>query len=214
MTSSLNKQQGFLVKVYGWMFLAMLISGTTAYFAFSSLNIIEIFRESKFYFYGLLGLELLLVIVLSAAINNLSPFVAKILFILYSVITGLTLSIFFYIFTTDSMFQVFLMTGALFGIMSIFGYITKIDLSGIGSWAIVTILWLTVAHFSLTFIYKQPVPMYQTLLGVLAFLVLTAYDTQRIKKMSYKSPIIGALSFYLNYLNIFLKLLRIFGKRK
>ena len=149
---------------------------------------------------------------------------ATLIFILYSVLNGLTLSIVFLIFTKESIASTFFITAGTFAIMSIYGYFTKNDLTTLGNLCIMGLIGLILASIINYFILDQTLYWISTYAGILIFIGLIAYDTQKIKKINIignegtdedkKEAIIGALTLYLDFINLFLRLLRLFGRRK
>jgi FtsH-binding integral membrane protein len=197
------------------MFLGLLISGISAYVTATNLEIFQIVYSLIFLF---IIIELGLVITISWAINKLSPTVASILFIIYSILTGMTLSGILLIYTGASITLVFFLTASIFAIMSIIGFVTEIDLSKAGVILFVGLIGLIIAMI-VNFFLQSPVLYYIiSVIGVIIFIGLIMYDTQLLKKMALfgrkQFAILGALKLYLDFVNLFLFLLRLFGKRK
>lgn len=213
--------QRFMQKVYAWMFGALLISGITAFIVSSSATILSIIAP---FFSILLIWELILVVTLSFLVKKVNSLTAAILFILYSFMTGLTLSVVFIVYQIASIVSIFWVTALIFGAMSLYGYKTHKDLTSIGTLAIFGLIGIIIASIINLFIGNTMADMIIAAIWVLIFIVLTAYDTQKIKEMNLvgnewtdedrKEAIIGALTLYLDFINLFLKLLRLFGKRK
>ena len=211
-------------KVYVWMALALLITGMTAYYVATNEVLMYAILTSKVLFYGLLIAELALVIGVSAAINRLSLLTATLMFLLYSVINGATLSIIFLIYQLSSIATVFFITAGTFGTMAVIGYTTKKDLSSIGRILLMALIGIIIATVVNIFIKSDALTMILSYIGVLVFVGLTAYDSQKIKQMllqatdvdegTKKIALLGALTLYLDFVNLFLYLLRIFGKRR
>lgn len=211
-------------KVYLWMTLALVITGVTAYGVATSPGILQMIFGNTILFWGLLIAEVGLVYVISNAINKLSLTTATLLFVLYSVINGATLSVIFMIYTAESITNVFFITAATFGVMSLIGYTTKTDLSSIGKMLLMGLIGLIIATIVNLFIGSSVLNMIISYVGVLIFVGLTAYDTQKIKNMfaeaqdagefMQKIALIGALTLYLDFINLFVHLLRILGDRK
>lgn len=211
-------------KVYVWMALALLITGMTAYYVATNEVLMSAILSSKVLFYGLLIAELALVIGVSAAINRLSLLTATLMFLLYSVINGATLSIIFLIYQLSSIATVFFITAGTFGTMAVIGYTTKKDLSSIGRILFMALIGIIIATVVNIFIKSDALTMILSYIGVLVFVGLTAYDSQKIKQMllqatdvdegTKKIALLGALTLYLDFVNLFLYLLRIFGKRR
>lgn len=219
-------QAAFISKVYGWMSSALLITGVVAMWAASTpavFNAIFPASGSRMPFYILIAAEFGAVIYLSARINKMSAETAGIVFLLYSVLNGLTLSMVFLIYTSSSIASTFLVTAATFGVMSAYGYMTKKDLTSIGNLAFMALIGLIIASVVNLFLQSEMMYWIITYAGVLIFVALTAYDTQKIKRMasfedgaevSKKKSILGALTLYLDFVNLFLYLLRFLGDRK
>ena len=164
-----------------------------------------------------------LVIGLSAAINRISLAMATLMFVVYAILNGVTFSSLFYVYTLGSLASTFLICAGTFGAMSLVGYFTKSDLSSIGKYLIMALIGLIIATVVNIFVKSTALEMIMTYAGVLIFVGLTAYDTQKIKKMFMNAPdasestqkyaVLGALTLYLDFINLFLYLLRIFGRR-
>ena len=211
----------FLAKVFNWMAVGLGITGVVALFSFSSgithaiiagpLFLILVFAELGFVFY------------LSARVNKIQASTASVLFIVYSLLNGLTLSAVFLRYTSSSIAATFFITAGMFGAMALYGLVTKRDLSGMGSFLFMGLIGIIIA--SIVNIFLQNSSLYWTisLIGVLIFTGLTAYDVQKIKNMGEESileqgesavkkgAIMGALTLYLDFINLFLMLLRFFG---
>ncbi len=210
-------------KVYLWMTMALVITGFTAYGVATSPAILSAILMNKMLFFGLIIGEFALVIGLSAAINRLSLSVATLMFVLYSVINGATLSVIFLAYTMSSIANVFFITAGTFAAMAFVGYTTKKDLSGMGKMLMMALIGLIIATVVNLFLRSTGLQLIVSYIGVLVFVGLTAYDTQKIKQMlmmaedtgetAQKIALLGALSLYLDFVNLFLYLLRIFGKR-
>ena len=210
-------------KVYTWMALALVITGVAAYYVADSGFIFTLFNNSAL-LWGLIIAELALVLGLSAAINKLSLTVATLMFLVYSVINGITLSTIFLVYDIKSIGTVFFITAATFGGMALYGYSTKKDLSAIGKFLLMGLIGIIIASLVNIFLVKSSgFDLLLSYAGVLIFAGLTAYDTQKIKEMcmsadyadatAQKMALLGALSLYLDFINLFLYLLRIFGRR-
>ena len=210
-------------KVYVWMTLAMVITGFTAYGVATSPGVQQAIFTNQILFWGLVIAEFALVIGVSAAINRLSLATATLMFILYSVINGALLSSIFLIYTASSIATVFFITAGTFATMALIGYTTKTDLSSIGKYLFMALIGLVIATFVNFFIKSSGFDYILSYIGVLIFVGLTAYDSQKIKQMLLQAPdagegaqkiaLLGALSLYLDFINLFLYLLRIFGRR-
>lgn len=208
-------------KVYTWMTLALVITGMTAWGVANSPGILSVIMGNRALFWGLCIGELALVWGVSAAIHRLSLTTATLLFILYSLLNGVTMSFIFLAYTAQSIASVFFITAGTFGAMAAYGYFTKSDLSSWGKILFMALIGLIIATIVNIFLGSSMLSMIISYAGVLIFVGLTAYDTQRIKEMlstadaadesAQKIALLGALSLYLDFINLFLYLLRIFG---
>ncbi|WP_337395676.1 Bax inhibitor-1/YccA family protein [Prevotella sp.] len=211
-------------KVFVWMTLALAITGLTAYGVATSPAILSLIFSSKVTFFGLIIAEFALVFAISGAINRLSLSTATMLFILYSVINGATLSSIFFAFSVATISKVFFITAGTFGAMALVGYTTKTDLTSMGKLLFMALLGIIIASVVNMFVASSGLDLILSYVGVLVFVGLTAYDTQKIKQMCQTAPdagesaqklaLIGALSLYLDFINLFLYLLRIFGNNR
>ena len=211
-------------KVFVWMTLALAITGLTAYGVATSPTILSLIFSSKVTFFGLIIAEFALVFAISGAINRLSLSTATLLFILYSVINGATLSTIFLTFSVATIGKVFFITAGTFGAMALVGYTTKTDLTSMGKLLFMALLGIIIASVVNIFVGSSGLDLILSYVGVLVFVGLTAYDTQKIKQMCQAAPdagesaqklaLIGALSLYLDFINLFLYLLRIFGNNR
>ncbi len=214
----------FFVKVYSWMSFALIITGLMAYKVTQSPDLISFIFGERFVFMGLLILELVLVGVLVGAVKKMSAMAATLIFIMYSLLNGLTLSCIFFAFTTDSIAMVFFITAGTFAAMSAYGFFTKKDLTAMGNILIMALFGLIIASLVNLFMHSEMLYWITSYVGVLIFVGLIAYDTQKLKKLNIignegteedkKEAIIGALTLYLDFINLFLFLLRIFGRRR
>jgi FtsH-binding integral membrane protein len=218
------EQRSFFAKVYGWMTLALAITALVASFVAGTPALVKAIVTNEILFYGLLIAELALVAGLSAWIGKMSGTVATLVFIFYSALNGLTLSVIFLIFTAASLGITFLVTAGTFGITAVYGYLTKSDLSSIGNIAFMGLIGFLLASVVNLWMESSAVYWITTYVGIAVFVGLTAYDTQKIKRMNVignagtdedrKEAIMGALALYLDFINLFLLLLRFFGRRR
>lgn len=212
--------------VYLWMTLGLVMTGLTAMYIAKSESLIYAIFGNQAIFWVLMIAELVLVVVLSAAINRLSFAVAGLMFAVYSVLNGATLSVIFLAYTEASIAQTFFVTAGTFGAMSVFGYFTKRDLSPVGRVLVMALIGLIIASVVNIFFRNSVVEAITNYAGVVIFVGLTAYDTQKIKQMlqmSYeqadgdtlgKIALMGSLTLYLDFVNLFLHLLQLIGRRK
>lgn len=211
-------------KVFIWMFLGLLVTGATAIFTVNTPALLYPILTNNVYFWGLLIAEIVLVILLSARLTKMSKTAAIFSFLLYAVVNGLTLSSIFLVYTMSSIASVFFITAGMFGVMAVYGYTTKSDLSKIGSILLMALVGLIIAGIVEIFWFNSLFSFIVAAIGVLVFAGLTAYDVQRIKMMTNqiqgdddfvtKFAIFGALMIYLDFINIFLKLLKLLGSRR
>lgn len=211
-------------KVYTWMALALVITGFTAYYVATTPSLLSLIYSNQVILWGLIIAELALVIGLSAAINRLSLTTATLLFVLYSVLNGAMLSSVFLIYTTASIANVFFITAGTFGAMAAYGYFTKKDLTSWGRILLMALIGIIIASVVNIFLRNSMFDLVISYIGVAIFVGLTAYDSQKIKEMMLQAPdaseqaqkiaLLGALTLYLDFINLFLYLLRIFGKRE
>ncbi len=213
-------QATFITKVYGWMSLALLTSAAFAVFVASSPELIK--AVSGAYWIFILA-QFGAVIALTAAIEKMSATVATAVFLGYSALTGITLSFIFMVYTMGSIASTFMVTALTFGAMSVYGYYTKKDLTSMGNMLMMALMGLVISSLVNIFLQSEMLYWVSSYIGVLIFVGLTAYDTQKIKNMNVaeagsdierKGAIIGALVLYLDFINLFLMLLRILGGRR
>lgn len=212
-------------KVYWWMTLALIITGATSLLISNNEQFLSTLFSSSAPLIGLCIAELLMVIVLSTLINKMSFTVATVMFVIYSMLNGVTLTPIFLLYTQESIAGTFFITAGTFTAMALIGSFTKRDLSSLGRFLLMALIGLIIASIVNIFVASSPLYWGITIVGVLLFAGLTAYDAQHIKKMlefygdevnenTQKIALLGSLSLYLDFINMFLYLLRIFGNRK
>lgn len=211
--------------VYMWMTFGLLISGVVAVYVSQS-SIINTLIESPGLLFGAIIGELVLVMALSFAIRRLSPTVAAIMFIVYALLNGLTLSLIFIVYDIGAINLAFFSAAGTFAAMTVLGYTTELDLSQYRTYFIMALVGLLVAMVINIFLRSSGLELIISMAGVVIFTALTAYDTQKIKRWAadpafnedgsllMKISIIGALTLYLDFVNLFLFLLRLFGRRR
>jgi len=216
-------RRAFVTKVYGWMMVGLMVTGIVALLTIQIPALLDLIFSSQWIFMVLLFGQLGLVIWLSARIEKMSASTATITFLGYSALTGLTLSVVFLLYTAASLASTFFVTAGTFGVMSAYGYITKRDLTNFGSFLMMGLIGMIIASVVNIFLNNETVYWITTYIGILIFVGLTAYDTQKIKEMGaslqgdeaeQKGAIMGALRLYLDFINLFLLLLRVMGNRK
>lgn len=217
-----SRVQTYMSHVYGWMSVGLLLTGLVAWYASGNMALLNLLYKGM---WVLLIAQLGLVFVLSGMINRLSGTVATALFMLYSVLMGLTFSIYFLAYTGESIASTFFITTGMFAALSIFGYTTKRDLSGIGRFLFMGLIGIVLASLVNIFLKSEPLMWAITYIGVFVFAGLTAYDTQKLKEFGEqlsadnssefrRYAILGALTLYLDFINLFIMLLRILGDRR
>ena len=218
-------QSQFLAKVYGWMAAGLAFTGGVAMFTVSSETLMQFIFGTPFVYLGLIIGQLVLVGFLSARAMQWSRGQAQAAFMSYAILNGLTLSVVFLRYTSDSIASTFFTSALMFGVMSVFGYFTKSDLSGWGKLLSMALIGLVITMVVNVFLQSSELGFLVSAIGVLLFTALTAYDTQKLKgialigvtegeEMSEKATILGALTLYLDFINLFLFLLRFFGRRR
>ncbi|HEV7475230.1 MAG TPA: Bax inhibitor-1/YccA family protein [Pyrinomonadaceae bacterium] len=212
----------FLSKVYGWMFVGLLITAVIAFAVASSPALIETLILNRLLFWGLLFAQLGLVFYLSARVDKMAPATAAGLFALYSALVGVTTSVILLAYTGSSITQTFIITSGMFGATAVFGTVTKRSLAGWGQFLFMGLIGLLLAMLVGIFWHSEALQFVISVVGVLVFTGLTAYDAQRLKQMAVALPdgqagsyaVVGALSLYLDFINLFFFLLRFTGNRR
>ena len=214
---------GFLQRVFAWMFLGLCVTGGVAALIGSNDALLTDITESPGIVIGVVIGQLVLVIALVAAINRIPVGLAVVLFLVYSATVGITFAFVFELYTTQSIFTTFLITAGMFGALAIWGALTDMDLSKVGSIAFMALIGLILATIVNLFWANETLYWITTYAGVLIFAALTAYDMQKLTQISRqglsgeaegRAAIIGALALYLDFINLFLFLLRIFGQSR
>jgi FtsH-binding integral membrane protein len=212
----------FLSKVYGWMFVGLLITAVIAFVVASSPALIETLILNRLLFWGLLFAQLGLVFYLSARVDKVAPATAAGLFVLYSAFVGVTSSVIFLVYTGASISQTFIITAGMFGATAVFGTVTKRSLAGMGQFLFMGLIGLIIAMIVGFFWHSDALQFVISVVGVLVFTGLTAWDAQRLKQLAVALPdgrvgayaVVGALSLYLDFINLFFFLLRFTGNRR
>lgn len=217
-------QGEFVRRVYNWMGLGLATTALVSLFTASSPNLLTFIFGNPLVFFGLIIAELGLVIWLGAGINRMQASTAVFMFFLYSALNGLTLSAIFIAYTSASIASTFFVTAGTFGAMSLYGYTTQRDLTSWGSFLFMGLIGIILASLVNLFFKSEAIYWLVTYAGIIVFVGLTAYDTQKIKAMASqgfgdqeterKGAVIGALQLYLDFINLFLMLLRVFGRRR
>jgi len=215
----------YMNQVYMWMTAGLGLTALVAWQTASSPTVLQFIFSNTFIIIGLIVAQLGIVIALSAAVHRFSATTATVMFLLYSALTGVTLSSIFVIYTMGSIANAFLVTAGTFGAMSVYGTVTKRDLTGMGSFLFMGLIGLIIAMVVNIFLQSAMMDFVISGIGVLIFTGLTAYDTQKLRQFGMNAPlgdatalrrgsILGALTLYLDFINLFLMMLRLFGNRE
>jgi uncharacterized protein len=225
-TGEVDSARTFILKVYMWMALGLFLTAGISiapYFILGPNTYESLLYEYIYVIYGLMILEFLIVLGLTFLINKMPAIIALGAFIFYSALNGITLSPIFLIYTGASIFSTFLVCGMMFAGTSVLGFITKMDLTKIGGYLMMGLMGIIIASIVNLFLGSNTMSWIISFIGVILFVGLTAYDTQKIKNMAgsidsssedgKKASIMGALTLYLDFINLFLFLLRLLGRR-
>ncbi|MDB5258940.1 MAG: hypothetical protein JWO73_148 [Candidatus Taylorbacteria bacterium] len=214
----------FIHRVYGWMGIGLVVTSIIAYVIGNTPSLTNAILGNRLVFYALLIVELLVVIFLSRMVQRLSSTAAAVAFLVYAALNGLTISIIFLVYATSSIASVFAVTAIMFLVVAAYGFYTKRDLTTVGNLAFMALIGIIIASVVNLFFMNDHVSLVISYISVIVFVGLTAYDNQKIKamntvvaigsEMEKKAAIMGALTLYLDFINLFLSLLRILGKRK
>jgi FtsH-binding integral membrane protein len=216
-------RNGVMNRVYAWMTAGLFVTGAVASFVAGSSALVNLIFGNPFLFFGLFIVQIIAVVGLSVGINRLSPAAATAIFMGYAALNGLTMAAIFLAYTQASIASTFFVTAGTFGAMSLYGYTTKRDLSSVGNIAIMALIGLLIASVVNMFLHSAALYWILTYAGVLIFVALTAWDTQKIKRLSTqvsdetsagRIAVLGALTLYLDFINLFIYLLRILGVRR
>ena len=212
--------RAFIQRVYLWMGLGLAVTGACALFMASDPRMIVALVQNRFLFYGLLIAELGLVVYLSGWVKSMDIGTARFAFLFYSALSGVTLSSIFLIYTSGSIANAFFMSAGLFAIMSVYGWATKTDLTSMGNFMMMGLLGVILASVVNMWTRSPAVEWATSIMSVIIFTGLTAWDTQKLKAINReggedgKLAIAGALTLYLDFINLFLALLRVTGRRR
>jgi len=213
---------GFLRSVYGWMAVGLAITALTATAVAGSPAIIVAIAKNSLLFWGLIIAQFGIVIALSGRVDRMAASTASALFIAYSVLTGMTMSFILLAYTGESVASTFVVTAGMFGALAAFGTVTRKNLMGWGQFLFMGLIGVVLASVVGIFWQNDALQFATAFVGVVVFTGLTAYDAQRLKAMALAMPegqagsyaIVGALALYLDFVNLFLMLLRLFGGRR
>ncbi len=222
--SPVRVETRFLTRVYGWMAGGLVATALMAWVTLSTPALLQLVFGNRFVFYGLLIGELALVAWLSGLVGRMSASTAAIVFVAYSALNGLTLASVFLVYTSGSIVSTFVVTAGTFGAMSVYGLVTSRSLDGLGSFAFMGLIGVILASVVNLFLQSSMLEFVISCVGVIVFVGLTAYDTRKLKMMAarvdadseegQKGAIQGALALYLDFVNLFLMLLRLIGNRR
>ncbi len=216
----------FIRSVYNWMAIGLGLTGLVAFYVASSPSLVRFIFGNQLLFFGLIIAELALVFTISARVHKMQASTATTLFVVYSILNGATLSFIFLVYTAASITSTFFVCAATFTACSLYGWTTKRDLTSVGGFMMMGLIGIIIASIVNIFFRSPAMSMIISYIGVLVFIGLTAYDTQHLKTMALTQPdgleaavirkgaILGALKLYLDFINLFLMLLRILGNRE
>jgi len=221
-TAAQERVSAFLRGVYGWMCLGLAATAVVAWTVMNSPAAIETLLGNQILFFGLIIVELGLVVYLSARVSKLSATTASLLFLLYSGLNGVTFAVVLLAYTGASVASTFFVCAGMFGALAVFGTVTSRSLAGVGQFAFMGLIGLILASIVGMFWQNETLQLVIPIVGVIVFTGLTAWDAQRLKQMAVSLPadkvgsytVVGALSLYLNFINLFLMLLRLMGTRR
>ena len=217
-----DRVSAFLVAVYGWMCTGLAITATTAWFIARSPTLVGAIAANRFLFWALMIAQLGIVFVLAARVERLAASTAAFLFILYSALTGVTISFVLLVYTGESVATTFFITAGMFGALAAYGTVTQRSLAGLGHFLFMGLIGVVLASIVGMFWHSDGLQFVLSFIGVIVFTGLAAYDAQRLKAMALEAPegqigsyaIVGALVLYLDFINLFLFLLRFTGDRR
>ncbi len=225
--TSLNREESNLLlrQVYQWMMVGLLVSGLTAFMVAHSATLVHILFGNPYMIWVLFLIEIGLVIAISAGIEKMDVSTAKVLFILFSFIDGMTLGSIFLVYTETSIATAFFIAALTFGVMSLYGYFTDTDLGSWGNILFAGLIGIIIAMIVNFFLKSPAFEWWISAIGVIIFVGLTAYDTQKIKALGEEMAnesgeslariaIVGALSLYLDFINLFVLFLEFFGNQR
>jgi len=217
-----ERVNGFLRGVYGWMCAGLAITALTAWVVAGTPAVVYALAGNRLMFWAVIIAQFGIVLALSARVQKLAPATASLLFVVYSILTGVTISFVLLAFTGESVATTFLVSAGMFGALAMYGTTTRRDLTGWGSFFFMGLIGLVLASVVGMFWHNGALQFVISFIGVIVFTGLTAYDAQRLKVMALSMPeggtgayqIVGALALYLDFINLFLFLLRFMGNRR
>jgi FtsH-binding integral membrane protein len=219
--TDLARAAGFLRAVYAWMFAGLAVTALTAWLVASSPALVQSIAGNRAAFWALIIAQFGIVIFLNARVQKLAPATASLLFLVYSALTGVFLSFLLLLFSKESVATTFVITSGMFGALALFGNLTKRDLTGLGQFAVMGLIGVVLASLVGIFWHNDQFQWVLSFCGVVVFTCLTAWDARRLRAMALALPdgrtgsyaVVGALSLYLDFINLFLFLLRLLGRR-
>ena len=221
-TEARERVTSFLRGVYGWMCLGLAVTAGVAVGVAGSESAVQTLVTNRFLFFGIVIAELGLVFYLSARVASLAAGTASLLFLVYSALNGVTLSLILLAYTGESVANAFFVSAGMFGALALYGTVARRSLAGVGQFAFMGLVGMILASIVGMFWQNETLQLVIPIVGVIVFTGLTAWDAQRLKQMALALPegqvgaytVVGALSLYLNFINLFLSLLRLFGNRR
>jgi FtsH-binding integral membrane protein len=212
----------FLRTVYGWMCVGLAVTATISFFVASSPDIVMAIARNRLLFWGIIFAQFGLVITMSARVHKLAPGLAAALFLGYSALTGVTMAFVLLAYTGESVASMFFVTAGAFGSLAVYGTVTSRSLEGWGQFLFMGLIGVVIASVVGIFVQSSALQFVLAFCGVIVFTGLTAYDAQKLKAMALAVPegqtgsyaVVGALNLYLDFINLFLMLLRLFGRRR
>lgn len=221
---TLSGQNAFLGRIFLWMFLGLIVTALTSFWVVSSPTVLSFLFSSRFTFFGLLIAEVGLVMYFSSRVMKLSQASATLVFLAYSFLNGMTLSVYLLVYTGESVALAFASASLVFGVMGVYGHFTKTDLSPFRTFLMVALIGIVIASLLNLFLASSSLAYMISLIGVVVFAGLTAYDIQSMKALYLRSTdgsmptgnlvLMGALTLYLDFINLFIMLLRLVGRRR
>jgi len=208
------ERSGSMAAVYGWMSVGLALTAMVSMAIVGSPDLFQALFGNRAIFYGLLIVELALVFAISGFALRMGTLVAAPLFLLYSALNGVTISGIFLVYTGQSIASAFITTAGTFAVMSVYGLVTKRDLSSLGSFCFMGLVGIVIASIVNIFLHSPMVQFVVSGIGLIVFIGLTAYDTQKLKGASGGAAVAGALALYLDFINMFLFILQLFGGRR
>ncbi len=221
-TFATSRVSAFFAAVYGWMAIGLAITAAVAVFVAASPSVVQAIATNTLIFWALVIAQLAIVFILSARVEKLAASTAILLFTVYAALTGVTMSFVLLAFTGESIAATFFVTAGMFGSLAFYGAVTRRNLAGAGQFLFMGLIGIVIASVVGMFWHSDGLQFIISFVGVIVFTGLAAYDAQRLKAMALSIPegqgqsyaVVGALALYLDFINLFLSLLRLFGRRR